>query len=656
MKRCPNCKTEILFDNTEFCEHCGVTLKPTPKEDDALEFTVSEAHDSKDDDAETYTARPAKDTLGVQSSAEWLEGQKEDEPITQPVPVAPVAKPAQADVSDTQKVRKLSEKELESIEKKLYSKEKYLSEADKQAALRKIEGDTAPRAHLAPVLQPADLHKPAAAKRGRGLAYFMKNYIQIHGDVELHENDEIIVNDRPYLLRKKRLDTKTYGIVAGAAFLVLLAIFVPMLVRDTHNGQGEIVGVALDENHQPFIEGATIRLPESGKSATANGEGFFRVKGLNPGTHRVEYVVNGQTIKVDYATVTAGDLTTMTLFPGELASVEDLPSVGPDQPQNYDQAYDDSRPAAVPHKEDLQRPIQPGSTSKKSDFGKIALAANVDGARLTIDGTVIGAGNLTFNRISSGQRSYTVSKEGYQTASGTVNVPSDAIVTLEVALKPAENVAVISLEGQYNQAVGTLRSGNVDGAIASLSSILETHPNYTAAYLSRAEAYTLASRRTDAHDDYLRAAEIFRINGEYGHSMTAFNNAVKMMPNSVPALLGRAGLHMARQEEIAAIADYEAILKVDKRSARAHFGLGEARFAQGNYKQAIKHLKDARSEDPNDPVIYQYLMLCYFGDDDLKNVKKSYDKFKETATQEQLSRLEQDRAYSAVLRVVQNEQ
>jgi tetratricopeptide (TPR) repeat protein len=270
---------------------------------------------------------------------------------------------------------------------------------------------------------------------------------------------------------------------------------------------------------------------------------------------------------------------------------------------------------------------------------------------------VVGAGNLTFSRIKSGQRKYMVTKDGYQAASGVINVPSDATVTIEVALNPTvETRTTLTVKDMYDQSVAKMKAGDVENAIAGFSSLLDQHPQYTPAYMARAEAYTLASRRIDAHDDYLRAAEILRINGDYGQAMTGFNNAIKMVPTSVPALLGRAGLHMARQEEIAAIADYEAILQVDKRSAQANFGLGEARFAQGNYKQAIKHFKDARSDDPGNALIYQYLMLCYFGDDDLKNVKKSYDKFKEMATQDEVQQLHQDKAYTAVLRVVQNEQ
>ena len=654
MKRCPNCKAEILFDSTEFCEHCGISLKNAakPVEDDKLEFTVSEAHDSKEDDSSSYSARPAKDGLGVQSSAEWLQGQADDDissPIQNPSDIATgkiAAETSEAAMTESQKVRRLTQQEVESIEKKLYAKGSYLSEVEKAALLKKMASGTTERTSDPSAGKPGDLTRPAMAKRGRGVAFFMKNYIQVGGDVELHENDEIIVGDRPFVLRKKRLTTRTLATVGAGVFMLLMAIMVPMLVRDGHSGEGEIVGLVLDENHQPFVGGTTVN---------SNSQGFFRTGHLAPGTHRVEYQVNGQTIKVDYATVTAGDLTTITLYPGSVEVMAEAEPVVTAPGSNYNQAYDDNRPSPTQVAQTPQR--QSPARAEQSGYGKLALAANVEGAKLSIDGVVLGAGNLTYSGVASGERRYSVSKDGYQSASGVVSISPSQTSSLEVHLTPTpENQIVISQQGRYDQAIGWIKAGKAEQAVASLTEVLTDDPGYAQGYVGRAEAYQSVGQKVPAHDDYLRAAEIYRINKDLGSSMIAFNNAIRMDPKSVPALLGRASLYIARNEEIAAIADYESILSVDKRNSQAHFGLGEARFSQGNYKLAIKHFKDARSEDPGNLLIHQYLMLCYFGDDDLKNVKKSYDKVKEMATAEQLQRMESDRAFTAVLRIVQNEQ
>ena len=45
-------------------------------------------------------------------------------------------------------------------------------------------------------------------------------------------------------------------------------------------------------------------------------------------------------------------------------------------------------------------------------------------------------------------------------------------------------------------------------------------------------------------------------------------------------------------------------------------------------------------------------MLSYLGANDIKNVKKSYDKFTDVATQDQIDRMNSDKKYTAVMRVV----
>ncbi|HDL03864.1 MAG TPA: PEGA domain-containing protein, partial [candidate division Zixibacteria bacterium] len=43
------------------------------------------------------------------------------------------------------------------------------------------------------------------------------------------------------------------------------------------------------------------------------------------------------------------------------------------------------------------------------------LNANVDNARLSVDGKILGAGNNTYSKIKSGRHKITVDKTGYTT-------------------------------------------------------------------------------------------------------------------------------------------------------------------------------------------------------------------------------------------------
>jgi len=70
------------------------------------------------------------------------------------------------------------------------------------------------------------------------------------------------------------------------------------------------------------------------------------------------------------------------------------------------------------------------------------------------------------------------------------------------------------------------------------------------------------------------------------------------------------------------------------------------------YEEAIKHFKDARSIEPNNPVVYQYLMLCHMAESNFDEVRRSYAKFAETASENQMRQLQADQRYAAALRVV----
>jgi tetratricopeptide (TPR) repeat protein len=125
-----------------------------------------------------------------------------------------------------------------------------------------------------------------------------------------------------------------------------------------------------------------------------------------------------------------------------------------------------------------------------------------------------------------------------------------------------------------------------------------------------------------------------------------------MNANSIPARLGRGGIYLAKSEEIAAVNDFEVVVDEDKNNFQGYMGLGQARFRQGYYDKAVKHFKSARGADPANPVAYQYLMLSYLADNDIKNVKKTFSKFKEIASPEDMDRFRNDPTYTAVVRIV----
>ncbi len=725
MNKCPNCQSVILNAEAKFCDQCGYTFqnitltspqneKTSPvSEDDDLEFVVTEAHEESPElvGGIKLSSSDKDDELGLQSTADLMENEArstipdmktdlnpnlDQSPIGESAPPPPpvsdydnnhVPEPEHLNGYDyhTQGNNTVNEAPP-SHEPSTYPQEEpvakestYLSDQEKQDLISKIENVNQPFGNT-PIIPPrkaakkitpdlpevtdTDLPKPVMAKRSRGLALYYRNFIQLKGDQQLHENDEMSINDRLYVLKEKKLNPKVMIGIAVPIFILILVLIGAQFIRDTSSGQGRLIGMAFDEYDQPYLQQAVIRLPELNKVYKTNPQGFFQTELLPAGTYKVEYVIEGNVVGVASTTIFNDDITTLMLEPQKeyLTTEKTTPSQNQDG-QISNISKEPVRPVTPPPgTKTASSGNQPSvsssapASSRTSKYAKITLAANVDGARLKLDGSVIGAGNLTYSKLKPGTYTYTVSKDGYQSATGSVNLVAGNTTVLEVALKPlttAQKKETYNETDYYNSAQAAYKDGQYQTAINDLTKAIELKNSYAEAYHTRAEVYLKTGQKNAAHDDFVRAAEIYQFRKDINQAITAYNKAVENDPKSITARLGRAYLYLNKGEEIAAIADYESVIQLDKHNTQAYFGLGEARFKQGYYKKAIKHFKDARSLDPGNPQIYQFLMLSYLGDNDLKNVKKSYEKFKELATEEQMNQFNTDKKYSAVLRVIE---
>jgi tetratricopeptide (TPR) repeat protein len=670
--------------------------------DFAAEFVVIE---KKEDDREFVGGKKGFPThrseLGSESSAEAAEKELESVEVITPLqdeasaiqPIGQSAPSLLAEVDDgqsaddaaagnqgsrNQTVKKLSPEEVKEIERTLYGGDRRLSDRKKEDVVKKMDamerepGDSISsasekRVQLNPFPETKpDLPPPAMAKRDKGIAYFYRNYIHVIGRHEFFAGDEVQIANRTYELMPKQLNWKVF--IATAVVLSALIIFLvgSQFVSNTVTGNGEIIGMVLDESGQPYVRGATVTFAELGRSVNSNSQGFFRSGLIPEGSHKIEYRVGGKTLKVDYATVVGGKITMLSLSPDE----RQLAAVEPNEPQykkERSSKSSQSTPASVnpfvatsAGSETTSRKESPKATDDKTEgksSAKITLAANVENARLELDGTALGAGNLTYSQIGPGTHEYTVSKDGYQPVSGTIKLSPGEKKTLAVELpllEESQKEKNYTEEDYYYSGLAALKDRDMERAVADLSKAIEQRPSYAEAYSARAEAYSLTREKNLAHDDYIRAAEIYQIRKDLNQAITAYNNAIELDRKSVAAYLGRANTYLTKGEEIAAIADYETVVKLDKRNPQGYLGLGEARFKQGQYGTAAKHFRDARSLDSENPFIYQYLMLCYLAMDDIKKVKQSFEKFENVATDEQMARFRTDPKFSAVLRIVEN--
>ena len=714
MKICPNCKAEITDNSSKYCNNCGFEFEKNSSsqntvENDQLDFVVTEA---SSDDHEFVGGQKKfsdeSDNLGIESNSDLMEKEAKSQtdpeilnpnltsennefsPIGNTAPPLPpesdfpvdneqtMEQPEESQVSSNG-IKKLSPDEVKDIEKKLYGENSaYLSDKEKTDLINKLDDIDEPFGN-APITPPkkiqseevkpieeikSNFEPPSMAKKGKGVAYYYKNFIQIMGSHEIMPNEELILGTRTYELKPRKLNTKI-GIAASVIlFAIILFAVGSQFIADVGDGQGQIIGIVLDENNQPFIQGATVHLPDLNKKAKTNPQGFFKMAPVPEGSHRLEYIVDGNILKVDYATISDNKVTFLTLKPDDVELTANETEHSPAVTETEQPARAEVKSTPKVSQKPTQASVTPQQkktsstkpkTTKKSSYSKITLKANVEGAKFNLDGSTLGAGNLTYSKIKSGKHKFTVSKEGYEPYSGTISLKNGEKKTLKVDLLPmdqGQKVETYNEEDFYYSAYNFYKEEKYENAIEDFAKAIELKPSYAQAYFYRGESYSKLKDNSKAHDDFVRAAEIYQFQKNYNLAITSYNRAIEIDKKSVVAHLGRGNTYLLKGEPRAAINDFDSAKKYDKRNAKAYYGLGEARFKQGNYKKAIKHFKDAKSLDPKNPLIYQYLMLSYFARDDMKNVKKSFEKFKEVASENQYNQLMDNNKFAAVREVV----
>ena len=102
-------------------------------------------------------------------------------------------------------------------------------------------------------------------------------------------------------------------------------------------------------------------------------------------------------------------------------------------------------------------------------------------------------------------------------------------------------------------------------------------------------------------------------------ALANYNKALRIMPDCVPAMLGKSRLMMALDQPDAAEQELNNALKIDKNCFEAHMILGELREHQRDVPEAIKSYKRAAKANKKSPDPHERLQAIYenIGLDDL---------------------------------------
>jgi tetratricopeptide (TPR) repeat protein len=129
-----------------------------------------------------------------------------------------------------------------------------------------------------------------------------------------------------------------------------------------------------------------------------------------------------------------------------------------------------------------------------------------------------------------------------------------------------------------------LQEGNIDGAIATLTSVLQEDPKLVTAYVARGEAQAKK--------------------GDLDLAISDYGSAIAISPRHVRAYFDRAMSLASKGQTDAAIADYHKVIEISPANFAAHINRGNLYYAKDEVDRAIEDYSSAIQHNPKSTIAF----------------------------------------------------
>ena len=185
----------------------------------------------------------------------------------------------------------------------------------------------------------------------------------------------------------------------------------------------------------------------------------------------------------------------------------------------------------------------------------------------------------------------------------------DALATCQDALRYYQSPQLLNCQGL---ALDNL--GQHESAVTVYDRAITLDPNYAWSWNNRGDAYAKLGEITKAFADFEQAIELNEEQSfvpwnnvgrlhykekNYLESITAYENALKVEENYLPALIGLGNAYKSVQQYTAASDAYDRALEINSKSYESWYGKALIAESLGDYSEAIAAYKEALSIKPD---------------------------------------------------------